>query len=282
MRVGELVLYSLAKRLYRTEIAHTSEMKASLTDMGAYDAYRHAEGDKVLKALERYGIDIRGRTVVDFGCNDGAVSERYRGAGADVIGVDIDPQAIARARLLHPGVRFEQSFIDRIPLGSASVEVLVSFDVFEHVARPLPILREIYRILKPGSRALICTIGWRMPFAPHLWSVMPVPWAHVLCSERSLLAACRRVYHSPWYVPNMHDLDESGAKKPVKYAHDAIDRSYLNHYLVRDFERDFYRAGFSYRTDVRPIGGLAILRPFTRMPLLRELTGSSVWFVLMK
>src|SRR6185437_332911 len=149
---------------------HTEEMKRSLSDMDAYDRFLSAEADKVIARLKQYGIDIRGRTVVDFGCNDGALSARYsRDGAANVIGLDIDAKALARARLLNPTLTFLQSGIDRIPLDDASVDVLVSFDVFEHVAKPLPILREIHRILRPGGQALIGTIGWRMPFAPHLW-----------------------------------------------------------------------------------------------------------------
>jgi len=281
MAIADALLYHAAKRLYRTEIAHTEEMKRSLSDMDAYDRFRSAEADKVIARLKQYGIDIRGRTVVDFGCNDGALSGRYLREGAGrVIGLDIDAKALDRARLLQPAVTFLQSGVDRIPLDDASIDVLVSFDVFEHVAQPLPILREIHRILRPGGQVLIGTIGWRMPFAPHLWATMPVPWAHVLTSERSLLRACRRVYHSPWYTPNMHDLDAAGHRLADKYTADRISRDYLNHYLVRDFERAFRDVGFNYRTHVQAIGGLAPLKPLCRVPWVREFVGSAVWFVL--
>ncbi|MDE2471489.1 MAG: class I SAM-dependent methyltransferase, partial [Bradyrhizobium sp.] len=195
--IAEALLYSAAKRLYRTEVAHTSEMKAALSDLDAYDRYREGEADKVIQALRRYSISLAGKRVVDFGCNDGALSSRYLKEGArEVIGLDIDAKALERARLLRPGCTFLQSGVDSLPLPDASVDLIVSFDVFEHVEKPEPILAEMRRVLAPGGQVVIGTIGWWMPFAPHLWATMPVPWAHVLTSERSLLRACRRVYHS--------------------------------------------------------------------------------------
>ncbi len=56
------------------------------------------------------------------------------------------------------------------------VDVVLCYDVFEHVSRPAAVLDECYRILKPGGKMLIGTWGWYHPFAPHLWSTMPVPW----------------------------------------------------------------------------------------------------------
>ena len=278
--IGEAILYSAAKRLYRTEIAQTQEMKDSLSDIDSYDQFRSGEAEKVMAALARYGIDLRNKRVIDFGCNDGALSERYRRAGAMVTGVDIDAEAITRAKQLHPDIAFCLSGVDGIPLPDASADVIVSFDVFEHVAQPESILREMRRILAPGGRVVIGTIGWWSPFAPHLWSTMPVPWAHVLFRERTVLRACRRVYHSPWYRPTMHDLDAEGKRLPDKYTADEIPREYLNHYLLRDFERAFRDACFDSSTYAVPIHNLRPLRPLCRLPWFRELLSASVWFVL--
>jgi len=131
---------------------------------------------------------------------------------------------------------------------------------------------------------LIGTWSWRHPFAPHLWAVMPVPWAHLLVSERTLLKACRRVYHAPWYSPNRHDFDAAGRRLPDKYTETAISRDYLNHYLISDFEQAFRAAGFSCRTETIPFGSRYArwTRPFTRVPWLREFLSGYVWFILNK
>jgi 2-polyprenyl-3-methyl-5-hydroxy-6-metoxy-1,4-benzoquinol methylase len=200
MWIAEQILFQLAHSLYRTEVAHSSEMKNALQHIDAYDAYRAAEINRILEAVKRYRIPITGRTIVDFGCNDGAISAEYlRRGAARVIGVDIDERAIQRARALHHEERltFVQSAVSTIPLEDRSADAVISYDVFEHVSQPTTILNELYRILTSAGQALIGTWSWWHPFAPHLWAVMPVPWAHVFFSEQTILRVCQRVYHSP-------------------------------------------------------------------------------------
>src|SRR5262249_2905539 len=138
--------------------------------------------------------------------------------------------------------------------------------------------------LVPGGKALIGTWSWWHPFAPHLWSVMPVPWAQVFFSERTILKVCRRVYHSAWYVPNMHDYDENGQRLADRYAHEAISTDYLNKYLIRDFEGALRASGFDYETHPVPFGSRYArwTRLCLRVPWLREFVAGYVWFVLTK
>lgn len=287
MRIAEQILFQLARFLYRTEVAHSSEMKNALQHIDAYDVYRATEINRILEAVERYRLLIAGRTIVDFGCNDGAISVEYlRRGAARVIGVDIDEHAIQRACALHHEERatFVQSTVSTIPLEDQSVDAVISYDVFEHVSQPTKILKELYRILTPTGQALIGTWSWRHPFAPHLWAVMPVPWAHMFFSEQTLLRVCRRVYHSPWYIPNMHDYDHEGQRLADKYTHESISTDYLNRYLIQDFERAFLASGFIYETHAVPFGSRYArwTRVCLHVPWLREFMAGYVWFVLTK
>jgi len=93
-------------------------------------------------------------------------------------------------------------------------------EVLRKVPEALPMM---VRIMPAAtSRMLIGTWEWHRPFAPHLWSTMPVPWAHLIVSERTLLRACRRVYHAAWYVPTFHDFDVDGSRKHDRYTEDRI------------------------------------------------------------
>jgi ubiquinone/menaquinone biosynthesis C-methylase UbiE len=287
MWISEQILFWLARSMYRTEIAHSSEMKKALQQVDAFDTYRANETNRILKEMDRYCIPITGQTIMDFGCNDGAISAEYLCRGAKrVIGVDIDERSLQRARELHGDERltFVQSTVSTIPLEDRSVDSIISYDVFEHVSQPGAILKELYRILTPGGKALIGTWSWGHPFAPHLWSTMPVPWAHVFFSEKTILRVCRRVYHSAWYIPNMHDYNEEGQKKADKFTHEAISTDYLNKYSIQDFERAFVVAGFDYKTYPVSFGSQYArwTRIFLPVPWLREFMAGYVWFVLIK
>jgi len=287
MWIAEQILFQLARSLYRTEVAHSSEMKKALQHIDACNAYRVNEINRILQAVETYCVAIAGRTIVDFGCSDGAISAEYiRRGAARVIGVDIDERAIRRARELHhhASLKFIQNTVNAIPLEDKSVDAIISYDVFEHVSQPTTILKELYRILAPGGKALVGTWGWLHPFAPHLWAVMPVPWAHVFFSERTILRVCWRVYHSAWYIPDMHDYDQNGRRLPDKYTDTAIPTDWLNKYLIKDFEHAFRASGFAYKTHAVPFGSWYArwTRVCFGVPWLREFMAGFVWFELTK
>ena len=200
MSLPETILFSLAKRLYQSELGHSSEMKDALQSENAYADFRSQQSQFVLNAAAACGIRLKGKVVVDFGCFDGAITSRYADAEAThVYGIDIDKDAIAKARQHHSRdhITFLESDVKRMPLQDSSVDVILCYDVFEHVAHPADMLHECYRILRPGGQLLIGTWGWYHPFAPHLWSTMPVPWAHVFsqnghCCARATVSTIRR------------------------------------------------------------------------------------------
>jgi SAM-dependent methyltransferase len=107
------------------------------------------------------GFEIeRGDTLVDVGCGDGTVCAFAGHLGADVIGLDIDPDCLALADLAMRGVparswRGILSDCDPIPLPDASASVVVCTEVLEHVADPSRLAAELARIGKPGARYLI-------------------------------------------------------------------------------------------------------------------------------
>jgi SAM-dependent methyltransferase len=284
MALADQILFRIAKNLYKTEIGQTQKQRESLKSIDNYDAYRSEEIRRILGAAEQYGVEIIGKIILDFGCGDGAISPHYLRHGATrVIGSDISEQAIRRARQLREDerLRFVQNSANSIPLENASVDIAISYDAFEHIADLGPMLRELHRILTPDGKLLIGTWGWKHPWAPHLWGVMPVPWAHVLFSERTVMRVCRRVYQSPWYRPDMHDYNKNGHRID-KYEHDDIPLDWVNKLLIIDFEREFAQAGFHYETHAIPFSFAGWSRPLLKVRWLREYLSGYVWFVLMK
>ena len=287
MRLTEALLYQLVKCFYRSEVAHSAEMKEALNSVEKYDAYRATQIQRVTTAADAYGVQIKGQQLLDLGCAEGTLTAEFIRHGArHVIGVDIDAKFIecARKTFAHLPAEFVVSQPTGLPVPDASIDTIISFDVFEHVTRPGNLLRECLRVLKPGGQMLIGTWGWHNPFAPHLWATMPVPWAHVFFSERTILRTCRRVFLSDWYAPNQFDLDEHGQKKRDKYTYVGISTDYVNKYLLSDFEQTFHEVGFKSRMNVLPFSSsyASWTKPLLRIPLLREYLHSYFWAVLTK
>jgi ubiquinone/menaquinone biosynthesis C-methylase UbiE len=74
-------------------------------------------------------------------------------------GVDIDAQAIERAKTRNSRVSFLVGTPGTLPLPDASMDGILCYDVFEHVATPGDTLAECRRVLRPGGWMLIGTWG---------------------------------------------------------------------------------------------------------------------------
>src|SRR5262249_5878639 len=89
-------------------------------------------------------VEIRGRTVVDIGCGDGALVRKLITAGANAIGVDVE---IGRALAVDPAGRYLEGGAERIPLPDASVDVAVFMRSLHHVPDPYAAFPELRRVV---------------------------------------------------------------------------------------------------------------------------------------
>jgi ubiquinone/menaquinone biosynthesis C-methylase UbiE len=112
-----------------------------------------------------------GQTVIDYGCGPGMLAlelARRVGPGGRVYGVDINALFLERARKHAEGEgladRIELRRIERdeIPLSAESADRLVCKNVLEYVERPDEVVREFYRVLRPGGLAHVIDSDWGM------------------------------------------------------------------------------------------------------------------------
>ena len=120
----------------------------------------HADG-LAIKSLRRTvarfaaSQDLLGQRVLDLGCGDMPYRTLFTERGAIYLGADINGSAQI---VIKPG--------EPLPVESASVDVVVSFQVLEHVRDVAAYLNEARRVLKPGGRVFVSTHGvW--PYHPH-------------------------------------------------------------------------------------------------------------------
>jgi ubiquinone/menaquinone biosynthesis C-methylase UbiE len=108
--------------------------------------------------LKQAAVLARDR-VLDIGCGTGtmAILIKRLHPDTDVIGLDPDPRALARARHKAERARlsilFDQGFSDRLPYPDASFDRVFSSFMFQHLRADdrATTLSEVWRVLKPGG-----------------------------------------------------------------------------------------------------------------------------------
>lgn len=91
----------------------------------------------------------RGKRVLDAGCGTGYGSAELAQSAADVVGVDVAADAIEYARRNYPipHLRFIESSCISVPFQAESFDLLVAFEVIEHLADYRAFLDECARLL---------------------------------------------------------------------------------------------------------------------------------------
>lgn len=132
-----------------------------LADHNNCGRYMSPPGDTSYPLEYAYHLlgDVAGKTVVDYGCGDGENCLVLAARGAHVKAVDISPDliGIAKRRIavnrLDERVEFIVGSAYEVPVSDASVDLVFGIAILHHLDLPQA-AREVWRILKPGGRAI--------------------------------------------------------------------------------------------------------------------------------
>nr|WP_194241534.1 bifunctional demethylmenaquinone methyltransferase/2-methoxy-6-polyprenyl-1,4-benzoquinol methylase UbiE [Galbitalea soli] len=121
-----------------------------------------------------------GERILDLAAGTGTSSVALAHSGAHVIAVDFSEGMIAEGRKRHPEIEFVQADIEKLPFGDEEFDaVTISFGL-RNVNDPKAGLAEMYRVLKPGGRLVICEFSkppralLRIGYQAYLKYVMPL------------------------------------------------------------------------------------------------------------
>lgn len=106
-----------------------------------------------------------GRTVLEAGAGEGYGADMIADVASHVIGLDYDESAVTHIAARYPRVDIRHGNLAELPLDAESVDVVVNFQVIEHLWDQAQFLRECHRVLTPGGELLISTPN-RITFSP--------------------------------------------------------------------------------------------------------------------
>lgn len=257
MRIGERILLSLSRKPGSAEYAGAT---LNYTVDNALDF--------PIKTIPNFVEQIKGKTVLDFGCGPGyqAVAMALRGAKS-VVGVDINRDWLERARALAA----QHQCDDRVSFSEArrflddssnreQFDVTLCCGSFEHFADPAQELSNMRTMTRPGGRILITFAEpWLSPRGSHMDNFCRVPYLNILFSEKTVMAVRSR-------------FKDDGAKRYEEI------RSGLNRMTLAKFERIIRASGLQVEEKV--FFATKNLPLVKRLPYLREFLVSAVTCIL--
>ena len=98
---------------------------------------------------------LAGKRVLDVGCGGGFLAAALARHGADVSGIDPNPEAIAAATRSVPRATFETASAEAMPFGAASFDAVVFLNSLHHVQAPRDALDEAKRVLRGDGMAIV-------------------------------------------------------------------------------------------------------------------------------
>ncbi len=125
-----------------------------------------------------------GEVLLDLGSGggfDAFIAGTKVGGGGRVIGVDMTPDMVARARKNTAAYRektgldnveFRLGEIEHLPVADNSIDVVISNCVINLSPDKPQVWREIFRVLKPGGRAAISDLALLQPLPPDISSMV--------------------------------------------------------------------------------------------------------------
>ena len=143
--------------------------------------------DANLRFLEQTGALAPGAEILEIGSGTGTLLHQLRERGFRAQGVELREAFIDQARAWYGDLPVTHVTGLSLPFRNQSFDVVMSFDVFEHIADSDGHLREVVRVLRPGGSYLLQTPNkWtNVVFETIRWRSFTA-WKEEHCSLHSL------------------------------------------------------------------------------------------------
>ena len=110
-----------------------------------------------LEFLEKINLIKPEDKILEIGCGIGSIVNELHHRGFDITGTDISNEAIAYGLNKFGDIKLQVQPAENLPYENDSFDVVLSFDLFEHIAQIEKHVSEVTRVLRKGGYYLFQT-----------------------------------------------------------------------------------------------------------------------------
>lgn len=97
------------------------------------------------------------KSILDVGCTDGFLSQKFRAMGLYTIGIDASASAVETARTRADEAYVADTGKEALPLPDGKVDLIWAGEIIEHIFDTEFFVEELLRVTKPGGRLILST-----------------------------------------------------------------------------------------------------------------------------
>lgn len=294
MSISETILYQLSKRdiftLQYSDPCFDSADPNSETSRLAYA--QHQFNSKIRNGL---GMEAWEQNILELGCGHGGISAFLAvGGAASVTGIDINTADLEIAEKFCQDfaiklgckrlpVTFVEMSAEVLAFASASFDLVIADNLFEHVADIQKVMEQTKRVLRPGGYLLIPNVpSIYSKYGAHLKYGISVPWVNIFFSEKTIIAVMQRMAKDD---PKMYVFYPGLRSNPqrIRDVRKYRDLNYITYDRLKGYAA---KSGFSIRSFYINASGyfgkLLGKVPFLGKSILRDVFSNGATIVLQK
>jgi len=159
--------------------------------------FAHFQRKAIARALRRVRRQRERGVTLEIGCGTGRWCHHLAASGS-VVGIDLSPSMVRRARELDQGPEFCLGLAQSLPFADSTFELALSVAVLIHVPHELKpaCAKELARVLQPGGAVIIYE-----RISPGLGAqVHPIPidgWVRLFGEQGMRLSRCEAYEYAP-------------------------------------------------------------------------------------